>query len=131
MNDLIDFVLSHTERGECKCGRCIDFGSQPDPVGHTADLVFFKVAKRGTPSLEDFKRLTAAQDGCNPFDGQEHNYIELGAWIGDQGLAMLYMGLGTLLGAFRLLTPKSVLGLDGDLAMQMAGAGMVVVQARG
>ena len=44
MESLIDYVLKHTERGECNCGQCLDRGDKPDPVGHTVDLGFFKVA---------------------------------------------------------------------------------------
>lgn len=127
---LIDYVSRHVERGECKCGRCSDAGNRPDPDGHTADLVFFKVAKRGEPTREEFERLTKGHRGefcdCDPFDGNEHNYIELGGWIGDQGLAMQYMGLGSLVGAFRLMTPKTM-GFPDDLVMQMAELGLVSV----
>lgn len=126
--NLTDYVLAHTDRGECRCGKCI-----PDPEGHTADVYFFPVAIRNAPSLDEFKALTAAHRGefteCDPFDGKEHSYIELGGWIGDQGLAMQYMGLGALLGAFTLLTPK-LLPIPKELQDQMAGAGMVSIQAK-
>jgi hypothetical protein len=127
-----EYVLQHTIRGGCKCGRCLDAGIIPDPAGHTADLVFFKVAKNGEPDLAEFKRLSAEERGafgdCDPFDGKEHNFMEIGGWIGDQGTALQYMGLGTLLGAFELLTPKIVLGLDGDQAMQLAGMDMLTIK---
>ena len=135
MNDLVEYVRSHTDRGECNCGSCFDRGTNPDPTGHVADVVFFKVAAVGTPDAETFRRLTAEQPGefgaVDPFDGREHNYLELGAWIGDQGLAMQYMALGALLGQFQLMTPYTILGLQpGDtLAMQLAGAGYLAVQA--
>lgn len=131
-----EYVRRHTIRGECKCGKCCDVGTQPDPVGHTADVVFFKVAAVESPSVEDFKRLTSETRGafgdCDPFDRKEHNYLELGGWIGDQGLAMQYMALGTLLGAFDLLTPITMLGLKADdpLSQQMAEAGMISIQVK-
>src|ERR1035438_6545721 len=130
-----EYVTNHTERGECKCGKCADVGTKPDPIGHTADIVFFKVKAVNSPSIEEFKRLTEDAKGefcaVNPFDGKEHSYLELGGWIGDQGLAMQYMGLGTLLGLFQLLTPITMLGLAADdpLTQKMAGAGMISVQA--
>jgi len=109
MASLVDYVLRHTERGECNCGRCLDRGDKPDPDGHTVDLGFFKVA-------------------ANPLDGGEHNYMQLGGWIGDQGLAMQYMGLGVLLGVFKLLSP-SMLGITSDdpMFMQMIGAGFLSI----
>jgi hypothetical protein len=133
------FVIEHTSRGECSCGKCFDVGNKSDLVGHTADMVFFKVAAIGNPSVEEFRRLTAENRGefsqCNPFDGKEHNYLELGAWIGDQGIAMQYMALGSLLGVFKLLTPITMLKLPANdllvnlLVKQMAGMGMISVQA--
>jgi len=134
MNDLAKYVYAHTERGECKCGKCLDAGDSPDPTGHTIDMVFFKVAAKDEPNLDGFKRLSAeAKHGdfgdIDPLDGAEHNYMELGAWIGDQGLAMLYMALGVSLGAFNLLSP-AMLGLSGPEAMQFAGMGMLSIQAK-
>lgn len=131
---LADFVIASTERGECGCGLCIDRGDKPDPQGHSVDNGFFVVAKRGEPSVETFRALSRAHTGAfadvDPFDGNEHNYLELGGWIGDQGLALQYMALGALLGVFRLMTPKIMLpGIDDALAQQMAGMGMVAIRA--
>lgn len=130
---IADYVLSHTERGECRCGKCVDRGDAPDPPGHTADVFFFPVASSGDPSADTFRALTASHGGefasVDPFDGKEHSYIELGGWIGDQGLALRYMGLGALLGVFQLLTPK-MLPISAELQQQMAGMGMVSIQSK-
>lgn len=132
-----EWVRNATVRNECRCGRCCDRGDAPEPAGHTADLVFFKVALAGvgiTPN--EFLELSRAHEGefgpCDPCDGREHGYIELGGWLGDQGLALQYMGLGTLLGVFELLTPRTMLGLpDGDpLALRLARSGYVTVKVR-
>ena len=133
--DLIEFIQTHATRGECGCGKCIDRGDRPDPTGHVADTFFFKVAAVKDPDPATFRRLTAEHRGefcaVNPLDGKEHNYMELGGWIGDQGLALMYMGLGNLLGAFDLLTPH-LLGdaVPAELKQQMAGMGMVSVIAK-
>lgn len=68
---------------------------------------------------------------CDLFDGKEHSYLEVGGWIGDQGLALMLMGLGTVLGLWKLLTPRTILGAmaDDDLAMRMAGIGYVSIMA--
>ena len=103
---------------------------------HTADLIFFKVSKREGADAKEFKKLARAHAGefreCDPFDGKEHGYQELGAWIGDQGMAMMFMGLGHLLGIFDLLTPRTILPPDlaEEMAMQMAQSGMVTVKAK-
>lgn len=133
MKELQEYVMKHIERGDCKCGQCFDTAGKPDPTGHTVDMVFFKASKVGDPTLEEFRRLTEASKSgvfcsVDPFDGQEHSYMELGGWIGDQGLAMQYMALGISLGAFKLLSP-AMLGLDGSIAIQMAQAGLLSIQA--
>lgn len=128
---LVDYVIAHTKRGECKCGSCCDVGNKPDP-SHSVDMVFFKCAATDQPQAGAFRELTSAHKGefcsINPFDGKEHSYIELGGWIGDQGLAMQYMALGVALGLFTLLSP-AMLGLEGKLAMEMAGKGLLSIQA--
>jgi hypothetical protein len=137
---LADFVLWHTVRGECKCGRCVDVGSAPDPDRqHTIDMVFFKVAPALDMAITEatkptFLDLMAHHDGVfGPIDfhdGKDHSYLEVGGWIGDQGIALQFMALGVMLGVFTLLTPYTMLRLPvGDpLAMTMAGAGYVSVK---
>ena len=75
--------------------------------------------------------VKGAHCDVNIFDGEEHSYLELGGWIGDQGFALMLMGLGTLLGLWKLLTPRTMLpaGMPEDLIMEMAGSGMVAIKA--
>lgn len=136
MNALADYIIAHTVRGECQCGRRIDKGNAPDPTGHTADLYFFKVALKDNPDAETLRKLALAHrsegryvEQVNPFDGKEHNYIALGGWIGDQGLALQFMGLCTLLGMCELLTPN-ILPIPDDLKERMAGMGLIAIQTR-
>jgi hypothetical protein len=140
MQQLRDYVRSHTDRTACRCGQCITSGPDHLPgddnewsVGafrpHTADMVFFEVSATNNPDPDTLRRLLQENvqgefGDLNMLDNQEHSYIEVGGWIGDQGLAMQLMGLGWLLGLWQCMTPK-LIGLDGDLAMQMAGAGYV------
>jgi len=160
---LPEYVLAHTERGACRCGKCIDRCPECDgrgevldapgqvldgppywepcpvcggkPTEHTVDLYFFLVAltREVSPNAGEFRRLTEAHHGeftqCNPLDGMEHSYIELGGWIGDQGLAMQYMGLGTLLGVFDLLTPKALL-FSKSMQKRLAVQGMITVRLK-
>lgn len=135
---LVTYVQDHTVRGECGCGRYSAHGAQPDPESnhaHTADLIFFRVALNveNPPTAEEFSRLAHEHQGdwnrVDVFDGNEHNYIELGGWLGDQGIALQFMGLAQLLGSFELLTPVSVLGCTREEAMSLAGMGMVTIRA--
>jgi hypothetical protein len=133
MTDLIQFVSEHAIRGTCECGKCIDAPTESQqPEGHTSDLVFFKVAAKGDPSPAILRQLVIdAKRGCfndmDPFDGEEHSYIEVGGWVGDQGMALTLMGLGEILGLWNLMTPKKLPGLPDVLIQQMAGAGMITI----
>ena len=134
MSQLSDFVLKHSVRGSCECGQCIDApATSVQPTGHTADVYYFQVATKDSPDPETLKKLIQEHKGdfCNvdPMDGEEHGYIELGGWIGDQGLALQLMGLGSLLGLWELLTPKTMCpGLPKDLMDMMAGKGLIEVK---
>lgn len=129
---LADYVLAHTVRGECQCGHCVDKGDKPDPSGHTVDMHFFKVASTGEAKADEVLSLARSHKGefcdCDPFDGAEHGYMELGGWIGDQGLAMQFMALCELVGLAKVLTPARVMPfLPKELLDQMAGGGMVTM----
>jgi hypothetical protein len=126
--NFIEYVLVHAQRGSCTCGQCID---APDisvqPIGHTVDLTFFKVAAKGGNKSE-FLRL-AREEFPGWFDGKEHSYIELGAQMGDQGIALMAIGLGDILGAWKALSPDTITPfLPADLKQTMAGAGLVAMQ---
>ena len=137
MPELQEYVVSHVVRGDCTCGKCVDAKKHPvQPSGHTANLVFFKVVADNNPDAAKLKELikaSVAGSHCNVdvFDGAEHNYMELGGWIGDQGVALMLMGLGDLLGLWKLLTPVNMLRLEADdpLCQQMAGMGMITIKA--
>ena len=62
------------------------------------------------------------------FDGAEHNYIDIGAWIGDQSAALAFMGMGNLLGLWELTTPLSM-GLPADMCNTLAQNGMISIKA--
>jgi hypothetical protein len=136
LDPLSSYIEAHTTRGECDCGACFDRVERPDPTGHAADVVFFRVVATDGPDLDTFVNMTRVHHGvfsqCDPFDGQEHGYIPLGGWLGSQDIALRYMGLGALLGVFHLLTPYTVLGKDTpkELAMMAAQGGLVTVKVK-
>lgn len=130
MGKLADYVMAFAIRGPCTCGRCIDAPADAkdlQPAGHTVDLTFFKVASKPGASAEVFERL-ARSEFPGWFDHREHNYLEMGAAMGDQGLALMTIGLGHVLGVWRALSPETLLsGLPPDLKMQLAGGGFVAM----
>lgn len=118
MTDLIDYIRQHTEQ-----------------IAHGGtDMAFFRMKAVGEPRAEVLRNWIIAHQGVfgevNPLDGKEHSYLELGGWVGDQGLALMLMGLGTHLGLWKLNTPKSVLGdlVTDEQAMKLAGGGLVTIQ---
>lgn len=54
------------------------------------------------------------------------SYITVGGELGDQGAAFQLFALGEALGFWKVITPKK-LGLDGDFANEMAGAGYILI----
>ena len=125
--NLHEYVLANTTRGACTCGKCADAPDNPkgkQPIGHTVNLTFFKVAATGGDK-EEFLSLVRCE---HPewLDGKEHSYFTVGADVGDQGLALMTIGLGHLLGAWEALSPDTMLAfLPEALKQQMAGQGLV------
>lgn len=120
MDPLAEYVVKHVEQT-----------NEPAADG-LIDLMFFRCRIQGEPDKATFLELTKAHKGhhneVNPVDGVEHGYIELGGWLGDQGLAMCYMALGSHLGCFKLMTPNSVMPfLDEATRNMLAGQGMITV----
>lgn len=134
MSNLQDFVLRHVY--------CKD-DTPPDNWDvvklferHDVDMYFFKVSlKSDLPSVEEFVQLTkdhiSHYDVSSPLEPTEHSYIEVGAWIGDQALGMLYMALGSMLGLWKIMHPGMILNINNPeekvLADRMAGAGYVSI----
>lgn len=136
MSNLSEYVVKHTDRNACTCGKCLVSGEQKTLTGHTVDMFFFDVCAKNKPDAETLKKLITEHqgDGCcggpiDLFDGQEHSYMEVGGWIDDQGLAMQLMGLGVILGLWNVGHPTNMLGMDREhpLAQQLAGMGMVTI----
>lgn len=130
--NLYEYVAKNTIRGACQCGRCCDAPDNPkdnQPSGHTADLTFFKVSKSEDAKAEEFKAMVE-KEFPHWLDSKEHSYLEVGADIGDQGVALMAMGLGKLLDVWNLLSPATMMPfLPDDLKMKMAGQGMVSIKA--
>lgn len=131
MSNLIDYILKHTNCSSDQFKACPEISGTENPA---VNVFFFNVSIDESTS-EDFIRLTNEHKGAfadvNPFDGEEHGYIELGGWIGDQGLALRYMAIGKQLGLWKIIHPGMILDVNDpqqkELANEMAGAGMVSI----
>ena len=119
MSKLTDYLAKNAEQGD----------------GYPADVVFFQVNAGPEADANVLRELVREHKGewadVDLFDGEEHSYIELGCWIGDQSAALTLMGLGALLGLWKLLTPRTVLGtgLSDDVVWQLATLGYVMIQS--
>lgn len=95
---------------------------------------FFSVVKRPdaeVDALELVARIKAATKGYYGDEPVERllegpSYIELGGWIGDQGVALGLMGLGAILGLWDIITPMT-LGIEGKQADDMMGTGFIMI----
>jgi hypothetical protein len=128
---LVDYVREISIRGDCTCGKCIDSPQNPiQPNGHTVDVYYFKVAVKPEADADTLKQLIIEHKGefndCDPLDGMDHSYIELGAWIGDQGTALTLMGLGQLLGLWQIITPN-IFPIPKELKDMLAGQGFLSI----
>lgn len=104
----------------------------------SADVGFFHVLQKPGSDLTALKLKNAivrAEKGSfmdisladltGPESGT--SYTTLGAWIGDQGLALALMGLGKILGLWEIVLPSTAGIYDQDLAQRMIGMGFVLI----
>lgn len=114
MLKLQQYVAQYTERGACQCGRCFDAPANPEqhqPTGpHTVDMTYFKISAKPGADAATLKALVQENKrgefaDVDLFDGKPHDFIETGAWIGDQGMALMLMGLGVALGIWQQEPP--------------------------
>lgn len=140
MNELVAYITGHCIRGACTCGKCIDAPAKKfQPNGHTADVQFFKVALKDNPTNDEKemmknKLLSLIRQHEGEFceldllSGDEYNYLQVGGWIGDQGLALMLMGMGDILGIWKLTTPNKVAPEFSDETKKMlAEAGYISI----
>lgn len=122
MTDLIEYLNKNVIRCE--------------PGAGDVDVVFFGVKKGDNVNAQELREAISNHKGIftdiDPLDGNEHNYISLGGWLGDQGLALMLIGLGTTLGLWKLLSPKTILGesVPPKLEAELAGRGMISIRAK-
>jgi len=142
VNDLAKYVVKHCIRGGCIYGECTDIRAKKfQPDGHAVDVQFFKVALRssnltGTDKeiiKNDFIRLIKGHKGIyrdiDILDGEEHDFIDIGAWIGDQGIALTLMGMGELLGIWDVITPNRLVpDYSEETRDMLAKAGYILIR---
>lgn len=139
MGDLAKYIVENCIRGACTCGKCINVSAKTFQLDmHTADVQFFKVALKSADANKeviknDFVQLMKNHKGIyrdiDIFDGNEHNFIDIGRWIGDQSLALMLMGMGELLGIWKVITPNRLApDFSEETRGMLAGAGYISIQ---
>jgi len=124
--DLAGYIMEVT--------RCFQSAAPPDSPA-LIDVHFFQVAIDERLDHDRFNDLLeAAMDSPGEFNtintarmATGPSYIELGAWIGDQGLALRTMAAGQAVGRWDVITPARLGITDEQLAADMAGRGLVMV----
>lgn len=125
MTKLIEYIIAHTERGECQCGKCCDKQPDREPTTHSVDMQFFWVSAKDNPTAEELRELLVSEYPDMERLRVGPSYLEIGGALGDQGIALLLIALGELVGLWKAITPK-VLGFTGLEANQMAGMGLLM-----
>jgi hypothetical protein len=106
-----------------------------DPLVTVIDVFAVKVVVRKDADREAFVQFIRerAVAGAGIFcDIDVHrlaegpSYLELGAWLGDQKIALTVMALGVHHKAWQVITPTS-LGFTGKEATEMAGLGLLLI----
>lgn len=99
----------------------VDMGFRQVDIKQDADksLLIEYIKDRTKPGKGAFQEVSLERLS------QGLSYIELGAWIGNQTDALVFMALGAHHGAWSIITPM-LLGMTGPEAEQMMGAGMVM-----
>lgn len=121
LQELVDFIKFHTVK-------------TPPYIPGCADVHFFGVRLVSRPCPIKLTQLIEKNNKgdfatVNLFDENEHGYIELGAWIGSQEIALRLMGMGKLLGLWSLMTPGSEMPfLSPEMQDEAAGQGLITIQ---
>ena len=125
MSALADYIRNNT--------RCIP---REESAPETAvNVEFFKVVADPKADAQTLQGLVLAHSGewgkVDVFDGGEHSYLELGGWLGSQEYALRLIGLGSHLGLWTLLSPRTMLKdlVDDEIAQALAQRGLISVQA--
>lgn len=145
MDELAKYVIDHCVRGVCTCGKCVDAPAKKfQPDGHTVDVQFFKVILKNSRLTDVDKEVMknnfikliknhkGIYDEIDLFDGNEHNFVEIGGWIGSQGVALELMGMGELLGLWKVATPNRLApDFSAETRSMLAGAGYISIKYNG
>jgi len=121
--ELLNFIREHAQELPAQHGT------------EATNLVFFNIQARGNPDARVLRELIQSTAGTftsvDLFDGGEHSYIEIGAWLGSQHVALALMGLGVQLGLWQLLSPRTMFGdsLTPAEEQAIAGSGLISIQA--
>lgn len=122
VDPLIDFITNNVKQAS----------EDTSPLEGAVDLMLLKVLVKEDANKDELVRLAKEHKGCHnecdPFDGKEHSYLELGGWLGDQGFALCFMAIASKLGLAKLLTPEIVMpSLPAELKRMMAGQGFITI----
>ncbi len=124
MQGLVKYIQDYGLRGECQCGKCIDKQEDRPAPTHSASVHFFWVSAREGATKEGLLEVLKEYPDQKRLAGGP-SYLELGGVLGDQGLALMLIGLGEVLGVWKVVTPKTF-GMTGEQANAMAGNGMIM-----
>jgi hypothetical protein len=127
MSDLTDFIHNHI----------VGAINEPPKNPKIIDVYFYKIGITGDPDKDEFMHLIETFEGrfidrVNLFDGKEHDFMELGAWLGSQMTALGFMAIGAYFELWDVLTPNNMLPASATQEIKdlLARSGFVAIVAK-
>ena len=118
MSELKNFVINYSQKIPAE-----------NVTANDVNLTLLGVKKLGEPSAEVFSKLAQPiKDLIKKADNEELSYLHLGAEMGDQGIALQTMGLGHLLGEWKILSPDTLVpSLPKEQKKMLVGQGLLKI----
>lgn len=142
---LVKYIVENCIRCACTCGKYIDtVDNKFQPDGHTVDVQFFKVTLKNSNGsrltdadkdiikkdlIQLIKNHVGIHKDIDILDGNEHDLIEIGGWIGSHSAALMLMGMGELLGMWNVVTPNRIASdFSEETRKMLADAGFITIR---
>lgn len=122
LGELIVANAVQVEKNSLEVPDAVDVGFFNIVLNSAGDITALKLKNAIIRAEEGVHLNVTVEDLLNP-GGVSYTY--LGGWLGDQGLALAFIGLGAALELWDVLLPTSVGVTDGPLVEQMMGMGFV------
>lgn len=117
-------IASHALRVNADTPDATNMGFFGIMLGPDSDLTALKLKNAIVRAEQGVDANMDLQDFC----AEDISYTRIGIWLGDQGLALAFMGLGAELGLWDIVLPQTVGIVDEALVQRMMGMGFIMIR---